>query len=308
MIAVALIAIAEPLVVAPFASFDGKVWSGLTIGSTEREVKRQFPTAKTEIADPASVRVRTDRKDWIVSAVVTETGGKGSVVGIAVERERQALTSLADLRQELGEPDGEGFPDLRFSDWSVSYWKSKGIAAIVDRGTVVRSVLMADPAALSRKVSLLADRPGRLSEPALVEVGEIDVRPDLKLKDSTAEVFIGLEAQRAADRIVRDYRGRGWVGARGGRNTIEITLRIEKKGDKDYRLEANARLDGRTPYGNGSWYATVTDNARDSVSVGLRVQPLLDRVARDLGDRAHEAMGRLAWQAEWRPFYNLARP
>jgi hypothetical protein len=302
-----VVAQASPVTIAPWGSFDGKTWAGIELGTPERDLKRQFQNAKTEIADPASLRLRSDRRDWIVTTVFTEQGGKGSVVGIAVERERDALASLETLKGELGEPDGVRYPDYRFEDWSIAYWKTKGIAAVVDRGAV-RKVLMASPEALARRVDTLPTEAGRLRPRPLVEVGEIDIRPRVKMNDGTAETLIGFQMQRTADKVLRDYRGKGWIGERRARNTIVIDFTIEKKNDKEFRLEASGKLEGRTDLGNGYWNASNNDTVRDNVSVGFRVEPMIERVCRDLGDRADETMRRLAWQAEWRPFYGLARP
>ncbi|MGV3614541.1 MAG: hypothetical protein ACO1SV_04315 [Fimbriimonas sp.] len=306
-IAVAMVvAQAQPLVVEPWATFDGKTWAGVALGTSESDLKRQFKTGKTEIADPASVRIQSDRREWVISAILSATGGKGEVVGVAFEREKENLTSLDSLKKELGEPDGERFPEVRYGDWSVAYWNAKGIVATVDRG-MVRKLLIASPEAIASRVEGWPTSQARNREEALVEVGDIDVRPQIKMKDGTAETLIGFQIQRVADRAFKDYDRKGWMPVRGGRNEIVINFKVDRKGDKEYRIEANGTLNAKTPLGEGYWTATQSSTERDAASVGYRVETIIERILRDLGDRAHEGTRRMVWQAEWRPFYGLAR-
>lgn len=302
-----VLAQAQPAVVAPWGSFDGKSWSGIALGTSERDLKSQFKTGKTEISDPASVRVQSDRKEWIVSAVLTQTGGKGNVVGIAVERDKDALDSVDNLTKELGAPDATRYPSPRYGDWAVLHWKEKGIAAVVE-GPRVRKLLMGAPEALASRVSLLPEDQERERVDTRIEVGEIDVRSNLKMKDGTAETLAEVQAQRAADRAFQRYDGDGWVPVRGGRSSIVINFSIEKK-DKDYRMQASGTLNVRSKLGEDTWTTNAqTATEREALGVGLRIEPMMERVIRDLGKKADESVKRLVWQAEWRPFYALSRP
>lgn len=308
-IALALVvAQSQPATVAPWTSFDGQTWSGIAIGTTERDLKARFKTSKTEISDPASVRVQTDRKEWIVSAILTQTGGKGSVVGIAVEREKESLDSLENLQRELGEPDRIRYPEIRFGDWSVAHWQSKGIAAVVE-GNRVRKVLLAPPSVMTPRIDTLPDTQAREREDVRIEVGDVDLTSHLEMKDSSAETLIDLQAQRVADRAFRAYEGPGWVAERRGDSRITIDLWVERKKDKEYSMRASATLQVRSKLGNDSWSVSASSvTERDKLAVGLRVEPMVERILRDLGKQAESSVKRLVWQAEWRPFYNLARP
>jgi hypothetical protein len=298
---------AQPAVVAPWSAFDGKSWAGITFGISERDLKNQFKTGKTEISDPASVRVQTDRKEWIVSAVLTQQGGKGSVVGIAVERDKDALDSLDNLTKDLGAPDQTRYPSPRFGDWAVLHWKEKGIAAVVE-GPRVRKLLMAPPETLASRVSLMAQDEERERVDTRIEVGDIDVRSNVKMKDGTAETLAEVQMQRAADRAFQRYEGDGWLPVRGGRSSIVINFTIERK-DKDYRMQVSGTLNVRSKLGEDTWTTNAqTATEREALAVGLRIEPMVERVMRDLGKKADESIKRLVWQAEWRPFYALSRP
>lgn len=303
-----VVAQAQPVVIAPWGSFDGKSWSGISIGTSEKDLKGQVKTGKTEIADPASVRVQSDRKDWIVSAVLSQTGGKGNVVGIAVEREKDVVDSFENLQKELGAPDQTRYPSPRFGDWSVAYWKTKGIAAAVE-GNRVRKLLFSAPETLATRVGILPETEERDRADTRIEVGDIDVRSNLKMKDGTAETLADVQMQRIADRTFQRYDGDGWVPVRGGRSSIVINFSIEKKGDKEYRMQASGTLQVRSKLGEDTWVTNPQySTERDAFSAGLRIETMMDRVFRDLGKKADESGKRLVWQAEWRPFYGLARP
>lgn len=308
-IALALVvAQSQPVTVAPWTSFDGKAWSGISIGTTERDLKSQFKTGKTEISDPASVRVQSDRKEWIISAILTQTGGKGSVVGIAVERDKDNLDSLESLQRELGAPDRVRYPEIRYGDWSVAHWQAKGIAAVVE-GNRVRKILLAPPDVMAKRVDTMPETEARERADVRIEVREIDVNTNIKMKDDTAESLIDLQAQRVADRTFQRYDGPGWVPERRGESRITINLSVDRKGDRDYQINASGTLNVRSKLGTDTWTTnaqTVTE--RDKLGVGLRIEPMIERVCRDLGKKAEESVKRLVWQAEWRPFYGLARP
>lgn len=306
LLAFALGALTKPnLVPEPFPTFDGTRWSGLVIGETERDLKERFETGKTDLADPASIDLPTDRSGWNVSAILTKTGGKGSVVGFAAES-NQALLSEATLIEQLGAPDLLRTPEIRFSDWSVEAWKAKGIAAVIERGQV-RKVLMAKPEVLATQLDLWPTDAPRIQPEAAWEVGDVRMEPDLDLRENSAEVALAVLLGNKEARLAREYKGPGWVGAPGGRSTITFTINVKQKGKREFTLNVTGRLDGQGRWGNGSTSGSASDTVRDTYSVGQRTLQMIDEIALTLGKNSQRELKRKAWQTEWRPFYALAR-
>src|SRR5579862_9670790 len=57
----------SPVTMPTLASWDGKVWAGVALGTSENDLGKQVPKSKTVGPDPASVRIGVDRKGWILA-------------------------------------------------------------------------------------------------------------------------------------------------------------------------------------------------------------------------------------------------
>ena len=206
-----------PITLPSFASWDGKNWASLSIGLSEDELGKKSVKSKTVGPDPASVRVATDKKGTIFTALLTGAGGKGHVCGFTVELERdEPLESLETLQSELGTPDYTAFAPIRYSDWSLAVWASKGIAAIVINGSrpLVKEVMLGRPNVLVKDLDLW-DRNANM------------IRDIPRLTISGFDVSIKMEPRRRDDEeeIERRIRRRSrsvWEGG-GGAKQISAT-------------------------------------------------------------------------------------
>lgn len=292
----------------PFSQFDGSSWAGLSIGTLEPDLKKRFKTSKSTAADPATVRVASDRSDVAVFAVFRQTGGKSDMVGIAVEGERNsALTTLDRMKDDLGAPDGELFPGLRTTDWSLVWWKSKGIGAVVagDRERRVLKVLMAPSATLAARLETWETRPTEVQQELRLQIGSIDFTVSTDPKDRDAEAAVSSYVRRSAGEWLANYRGEGWEL---GRSSNRISLRVDLRNKKQRTVEASASIFADTSYGTITASGSASEVVQSDVEAGLYVGETIQRALRKLGANAREQLRKPLWQAEWRPFYAFLGP
>ena len=302
----AALALAQTKVsIAPFSTWDGKSWAGIAVGVSEKDLRKQFSTSKTLTADPASIRLNSEDKRIVVTAILTDVNQRGSVAGIDLEGERnEPLWRADDIKQAIGEPGAILFPRLRFSDWSLWVWKEKGIVAVLSNAGV-HKILLAPPAVLHNNLDALGASATLVHEAPRIQVGGFEVSASSDPTDTATDLlfrqYLGATAQRSMD----SYGGTGWAPNRQSGTRIRIAMRIKKR--KDISLDGTISVGASDELGDVSISESVTDTVKTDMEAGFRaalmVEDLMARMNRSIEDKYRQ----LVWRAEWRPFYALAR-
>jgi|GEM_PF-5994502 len=300
----------ETLRPAPINTFNGDSWSGIKLGTPEADLKRTYATSKTALADPASVQLKVSESTWMVHALVSKQGGKGNVVGMVAWRPNGSLMSLNDLTNDLGDSDTTAYPRVRYSSWWIESWASKGIVAVVGGrdNPVVYQVVMGDPEQVRREVDQWPTRSTSILPEPKLEVDRVDARASLDVNtDDLGEVLLAQTLRREAERELRRYNGPGMVDSDRGNGRINVTISVKQRDEDKYELSVSATATGNGPVGQVSATATASDTAKRAYDVMQRVSPLVERVYRTIGSSLRDNMKTQAWQAEYRPLYNLTR-
>lgn len=292
-----------------FSSWDGKAWAGVSLGTTEKDLKKQVKTSKTVGADPASVRINVDKKGWIIATILTDVKQRGAVCGFTVELERdEPISSLEILEQEIGKSDYTIFPPLRFSDWGLAVWKDKGIAAVVGGANRprVQKVILSDPAVLERNLDLWDRSPGRVRDVPLVPVSSFDISVSCDPADSTLESTCREALRRDARRLMDRYDGIGWEPTRRDGERISVTFRIKKKAE--YALDGSVSLSHRDDIAYVSGSQSSSASVKRDIEIVNRMESMFDDMMRRLGTEIDQKYRRPMWEVEWRQFTALCRP
>jgi|GEM_PF-2526368 len=297
-----------PLTLPSFASWDGKNWAGLSVGFSEDELGKKSIKSKTVGPDPASVRVATDKKGTIFTALLTGAGGKGHVCGFTVELERnEPLESLETLQTELGAPDYTAYAPIRYSDWSLAVWSSKGIAAVVLNGArpLVKQVMLGRPDVMAKDIDTWERNANLMRDvPRLNILGfDVNVKMDPRRRDDEDE--IERVVRRRGRRLWESGGGQMWIPGQDHASRLKLNFAL-KRGD-NRSVNGTLEVMASTPFGpmsfNESSFQTG-DRDRDMRDLSeAAFDDLMNKLDHDLQTK----INRLMWQQEWRQVTNLTR-
>ncbi len=303
-----VLALAQTPVATPaFSTWDGKSWAGLTVGLSENDLGKLAPKSKTVGPDPASVRIATSRKNWILAAILMKTNNKGTVAGFTVELERnEPLESLELLESELGKADYSVFPAVRYGEWSLSVWATKGVVAAVQYSgrPVVQKVLLAPPDVLAKTLDLWSRSQTQIQDSPRLRVGGFDINATTDPKNRDLEDEIERYIRRRTRRLMENGGENSWESVRGDGARIQVSFRIKR--GKQTMLDGSVATSYLGPLGNFS--INQSDMEKVDRDVRDRVEPMFDRLMGKLERELSSKLGRLAWQLEWRQFTSLCRP
>ncbi len=298
----------DPVKLPAFTTWDGKSFAGIAIGTTENDLGKQVPKGKTVGPDPASVRIATEKKNWILAAILTETNNKGKVAGFTIDLEKnEPIQSLESLETDLGKADFTAYPATRFGDWSLRVWSSKGIVAAVSNGgrPLVQKILLAPPDVLVKTLDLWDRKETSIQNLPHLDVSGFDISASADPKNKNMEDDIEGYARRRARKLMDSDGGPGWQPTRDRGTRIRVSYSL-KKDSKTTTLSGSLDVSYNGPLGNiscsQSESQTVDHDYRD------RIESILDRMMDKLEQELSKKFERLAWQAEWRQFTGLCRP
>ena len=293
-----------------FKDWDGKAWSGISIGTTEKDLKKQVKTSKTVGADPASIRINTDKKGWVLAAILTDVKQRGSVSGLTLELEREEpISSLEAIEQELGKADYNAYSPLRYSDWGLVVWKRRGIAAVIAGGNRprVQKMLLSDPTGLEKNVDVWDRSPNRVRDVPRVPVYGFDIGVSCDPSDSGLEATCRDALRRDSRRLLDRYDGLGWEPVRRDGQHGSVTFRIKKKA-AEYAIDGSVSVSHRDDLGYVSGSQSSSATAKRDIEISNRIESMFDDMMRRLGPELDQKYRRPMWEAEWRLFTALCRP
>ncbi len=298
-----------PIVLPEFSAWDGTNLASLKVGLSEPQLGKLARKSKTVGPDPASVRVAVDRKGCILTAILTGTNNKGHVSGFVVEMEKdQPIESFDALQTELGKPDFQAYPPIRYSDWSLAVWSQKGIAAVIQNGSrpLVQRVLLSPPAPLAKNLDLWDRTPTPLAVLPQVPVAgfDITVRTDPRKPDFEEEIERSI--RRRARRFIESGGSTSWVPAFAGGPKISVSERITF--DRNLTIDGSVSITVTIPtLGTQSFTESTLETFNEDRDFRDRAEANFYNMMTKL-DRAFAVkIGRLSWQAEWRQFTGLPR-
>lgn len=291
-----------------FSSWDGKSFGGISIGMSEDALGHRFMKSKTVGPEPASVRVGLDKKEWILTALLSGTNNKGHVVGFELEMEKDApIESMELLQQELGAPDYAAYPAIRYSDWSLAVWANKGIAAVVNANSrpLVTKVLMVPADVLAKNLDLWVRDPNQLTPTPKVAVNGFDIliKTDPYNRDITDSIERHL--RRKGRDVMMSTGSAGWYPTNETGTRVNMSFSI--KLDRNPSISGSASI--ALPTGNGS--TTLSESSSDSFDRDQdpreRASRMFDDLLAKLTRQIDAKITRANWQTEWRQVTSLSR-
>lgn len=250
---------APPITIAPFSSFDGKSWSGLTIGtSTDSSIKKQFAIAKGAIRPEALRLMVAAPVEYRVDALLDDRGSKARLAAIRIEA-LGAGSTVKNLVQELGETPKQSFPIERFEDWSVFSFEKRGITVFAigpNEMEVAKVIVMTHPIHVPQFLtSLTADKTQISEYDPKFSREDLTVRfdrPSVNIRTSNASVDrrSSVESDAQADLMRRtygeflryDYSGSGTM-------SCNVDVRWDSR-RRELNIEATVSASGRNALGD----------------------------------------------------------
>lgn len=273
-------------------------------GTNEGAIKKAYKNAKTPTADPASIRLKTANDKEVVTALFTRQGGKGDLIGFAIENsDDYSLMSLAELSAKLGPAPAPLYTKFRTAKWVVLFWPEKEVAAAVEEGSelVIKILLLSDNSTISRKLS---EQAPLVIREVVFPVRDVNVSITTKPFNRRQQDILHASLDSVAYDWLRDERRSSIYK---GDSTDEIDLSVNVTTGKNRSISTSASVILHSDFGdisaNGSDSTTAKDDFEVSVLTAQSVRRALNALAKSVG----EQKGRKVWQAEWRPFYDLAR-
>ncbi len=256
------VAAPAPLNPQPISQFDGRSWSGITLGvTTDDDLKKTFGVNKNPIR-PEAVYVKTVADAPMrLDALLDGRGGKAKVTALRLEYPGRA-PSVVELETSLQEKSVAFYAVDRYEDWSVRVFPSRGIAAFVmGEKEFMRTslILLMQPTRLGDLVNSLrreqptpvtAYNPRFTDDDLLVTYGDISVSLTSSSVDfqrkRDVEDDIEDELRRRSRARFMDYSSRG-----AATMNASVSVRWDER-RQTYTIDATVSLAGRNALGNVS--------------------------------------------------------
>lgn len=283
----------------PLESFDGKSWSGLTLGGlTDGEIKKLYQTDRGAIR-PEALKLLTVKDSGVrVDALLDGRGDKAVMRSIRLEYD--VPLEIETLVRDLGEDPIAMYLPERNEDWRVLAFVDRGLLA-VDLNGRVDTVFLCTPAQLGIALRDFVDRQSRVTTP--VDPGRdwdrvvrySDVEATVSLGSSRPE-WMNADWRRRLERrlensaeAVREPSLRYTSSARG-RLTIRATSdRFNSSGEANFTVSVSVKA--ATPYGEVEKSASRSRKLGESYE--RKITDLLDDAVDDLSRDVQYAVQRL---------------
>jgi hypothetical protein len=285
----------------PFAAdkielFDGKAWSGLTLGVTTQDgVKQLFKNGRGDFS--TSVEVKQEKENSVpyrVSALYVNKEKSATLDGICIRYKSDTDgIPLEKMESVLGGPGQTRYAEHRYEDWKIVSYPQRGIILFVLKDKV-NMLLLGYPDRVANSTPMLNENAPELenyedqfrdTEHVLL-FSSTDATFDLKNirldNKSRQERDIERDLQRTSSRYLRYESG----ASGGGTYKISVTAYYDENKDKDGTVTAS--LSGAGPFGN--LYASKSVTFRlykgddDAHLEDTRYQRAIDQAMRDVED------------------------
>lgn len=248
---------AERLNPQPLATFDGKAWSGLTLGSlTDGDIKKLYQTDKGAVR-PEALKLLTVKDSGVrVDALLDGRGDKA--VMRAIRLEYDTPLDIETVVRDLGEDPVALYLPERNEDWRILAFVDRGILAVDLNGRFDTFFLCA-PGQVGTALRDFSDRQSSVTAP--VDPGRSWDRI-VRFSDSDATVSLG---SSRPDWMNTDWRRRlerrlenaaeavreaslRYTSSANGRLTIRATSdRFNSSGEANFTVTVS--VSAATPYG-----------------------------------------------------------
>ncbi len=256
----------------PVPQFDGKEWSGITLGvTTDGDIKKDFGSDKSPIR-PEALQVRTvEGTQVIVTALLNGRGTKALVTAIRLDYPGLSGPLMAVVTNSMGITPFERFAETRYEDWSVFAFEERGVVCFAlnnGANTRVQMIVLMQPDRVPDLLRTLDKEPS--------EVEEYDPRiedRDLRVDYGTVSVnltgsSVDFRSKREYENDIRDdleRRGRSrYLDFYSQSNNVmssTVTVRWDSRRET-LTYSANLSVSGRNVLGNvsasGSASRTIT--------------------------------------------------
>ncbi len=247
------------------ASFDGKTWSGLTIGvDTDASLKKSWKTGKGAVR-PEALRLETSDPDVRLDAILGGRGARAVLESIYLEYLR-APREIAAIAKELNEEPVRYWQRERNEDWYVVAFPGRGVIAYVFNGdpgrTEYASVILLTPSSrVAASLRGYADEPTRIvpvfdpganwNRATLFSDTRCRISPSSTNRPgSLSDVNIRRLERSTEDDMRRAYARGAMAFDRNGRGRYEISVTSGKFNDKfEASFSGSAKYTADTPYG-----------------------------------------------------------
>lgn len=283
----------------PVATFDGKAWSGLTLGEmSDGELKKKFETDKGAVR-PEGLRILATRGSGVrIDALLDGRGSKAVMRALRVQVETpMRMDQLADT---LKESPLVLYAQDRWEDWRMLAFAERGILALEIEGRVDTYILMS-PDRISAATRNFGEVESRVTNPP--DPGR-DWDRIIRFDNTYASVSLGSNRpepldsdwrrrlERRLENEAESLRASGlrYSSSGDGELRIEVTTeRFNKDGEANFTVRA--ALTASTPYGSLS--ESVSKSKKFSSNYDRRVLELLDDATRDLAQDVRDAVRKL---------------
>lgn len=291
--------VADRLEPKSLASFDGKSWSGLTLGAlTDGDIKKQFQTEKGAIRPEALKLVTTKDSGVRVDALLDGRGDKAVMRAIRVEYD--VPPTISSLTADLGEEPVPMYTRDRNEDWRVLAFVTKGVLAI-DLGGRVDSFILCAPDQVGIALRDFGDRQSPVTEvqdpgrgwDRIIRFADTDSSVTIgsnkpSWMDSDWRRRIGRRLENEAESIRESYLRYGSSGA--GEVSIRVsTERFSDGGEANFTVALS--LTANTPYGRFTQSSSRSKKFRDNYE--RRIMDLFDDAVDELGSNVRYAVQKL---------------
>ncbi len=255
---------AERLEPKPLASFDGKSWAGLTLGSiTDGDIKKQFQIDKGAVR-PEALKVLTVKdSDVRVDALLDGRGEKA--VMRAIRLEYDVPISVERVSQELGVDPMPLYMPERYEDWRALSFANRGVIGI-EMNSRLTTFILCSPDQIDYALRDFTTKETEISTPR--DPGQ---DWDRIVRFSTSDASVSLASNRP-DWMNTDWRRRlerrienatdstrepslRYTSSANGSLSIRVTSeRFNSSGESNFT--AKVSVTSTTPYGRFSQSAS----------------------------------------------------
>jgi hypothetical protein len=264
MLAVALAAAADTAYLRPaeVGTFNGRSWSGITLGaSTQKALKRLYKTGRSDYehallisqpkGSPLRIHALCSGKEQPVSEVILSFPNGGP--------------ELSTLAASIGDAPKAFYPRTRYEDWRLTVWPDRGIVAFVlstPAGAQAPVIALARPEEAARLTTFFSPNPTPVSryvdphadEPKVMGFGRVYVYYSVRgvrVNEDRERLFWEERMRHATAGGAMRYE----VGAAGS-YTATVTASYDPK--KGGNVSASCKITGSGPYGpvSGEGYAS----------------------------------------------------
>lgn len=291
--------VADRLDPQPLTSFDGKSWSGLTLGShTDKDIKKLFQTDKGAVR-PEALKLLTVKDSGVRVDALLDGRGEKAVMR-AIRLEYDVPVALDKLTDDLGSQPTSLYMPERYEDWRVLSFEDRGVVAVEMNGRITTFFLCA-PSQVGYALKDFTTKENRISIPRdpgegwdrIVRFSDTDStvtigsdKPDWM--DSDWRRRLGRRLENEAE-SVRESSLRYTSSANGSLSIRLSSERFNKDGEANFTV--NVSLSTTTPYGRFSQSASRSRKLGESFD--RKLVDLFEDAVQELGQDVRYAVQKL---------------